>query len=246
MTERPPIDARPAVPPPRRRFSLRGDRSESRDVDAGDRVARLRAMVWAVVIGAIGVPISLLMADKVGAEPPLSYLFLLGGPFAGFVVYRLTIGLTMGGAAMMEQIHNPSGESTPVVREYSKPQALAAGGHFREAIEAYGDAVAVYPEDPEPYLRIARILRDKLHEYEEAVTWFKRARAESKIDPGRELLVSQEIIEIYRRRLNAPVRAIPELARLIERYPGHPFQDAARRELAELREAHLRDPDTPA
>lgn len=240
---RPPVDERPAVPPPRRRFTFGRPRADLEDVDAGDRVVRLRAGLWAGVVTVVGIPVSLLLAAKVGATPPLAYLFLLGGPLAGIAMYKLTLGLTMGSAAVMGQIHNPSGDSTPFVREYSKPQALAAHGHYREAIEAYGDAVAVYPEDPEPYLRIARLLRDRLHEFEEAVTWFKRARSEAAIDPGRELLVSQEIIEIYRHRLETPARAIPELARLIERFPDHPFQEAARRELAELRAAHLRESD---
>ena len=217
MADRRPVDERAAVEPPKRRFSLRRLSGRLRDVDEGERIVRLKAAVWGLVIGLVGIPIGLLLAFKAGAQPPMSFLFPLGGPVAGYVAYRLSLALTTGSGAVMGQIHNPQG--TPVVREYSRPQALAARGNFREAIDAYGDAVAVYPEDPEPYLRIARLLRDKLHEYEEAVTWFKRARVESNLDSGRELLVSQEIIEIYRRRLEAPERAIPELARLVERFP---------------------------
>ena len=111
----------------------------------------------------------------------------------------------------------------------------------REAIEVYEDAVTIYPADPEPYVCIARIYRDRLGGFEDAVSWFKRARAESNMESGREMLVTQEIIEIYRRRLDQPRRAIPELARLIDKFPNNPSRDAAQQELAALKAAVAQD-----
>jgi tetratricopeptide (TPR) repeat protein len=71
--------------------------------------------------------------------------------------------------------------------------------------------------------------------YEEAAAWFRRARRDATLPPGHDLLVSQELIELYRGRLGQPQRAIPELARICERFPGTPNAAAAEGELAALR-----------
>lgn len=59
---------------------------------------------------------------------------------------------------------------------FSDAQALVLRGLFQEAIDCYQGCAAEYPEDPEPCIRIARIYRDHLGSYEEAVTWVRRAR----------------------------------------------------------------------
>jgi hypothetical protein len=97
-------------------------------------------------------------------------------------------------------------------------------------------AVSEFPEDPEPYIRIARLKRDKLSQYEDAVFWFKRARNDSDISGGQELLVTQEMIEIYRDKLETPTRAIPELARIVDRFPEDQAAEWAQEELARLKE----------
>jgi len=47
--------------------------------------------------------------------------------------------------------------------------------------------------------------------------------------------VAQELIELYRHKLDEPRRAMPELARIAQLVPGTPQAEAATRELAELR-----------
>ncbi len=161
------------------------------------------------------------------------------GAILGFVVgfgstYVITTFLVEGTASLIERIHNPLG--TPVKRENSYPESLAARGRFEDAINAYQVCCADYPEDPEPYLRIARIYRDHLEQYEEAVFWFKRARSEAETGAGRELLATQEIIEIYTNKLRTPTRAIPELARIVDKFPDDPAAEWARREIERLKE----------
>ena len=92
-----------------------------------------------------------------------------------------------------------------------------------------------YVEDPEPYFRLARLLRDHLNKPEESVSWFKRARADAKLTRGQELQITQEIIELYIRKLRKPRKALPELAYLCKEFPDVPAAEGARRELAEMR-----------
>ncbi|UCG87201.1 MAG: hypothetical protein JSW71_01250 [Gemmatimonadota bacterium] len=197
-----------------------------RNVDSAQRARLFQAAAWSLAGGAIGA-----MGGK-----------LIGvGAIAGFVVgfavsFFVALAIAESAGKLFGTIHNPSGRSTPVVREYSYPESLAIRGRYEDAIDAYQVCCADYPEDPEPYVRIGRIYRDGLAQYDEALLWFKRARTEANIDRGRELLVTQEIIEIYSRKLGQPRRAIPELARIVDRFPGDPAADVARREMRRLRE----------
>ena len=127
------------------------------------------------------------------------------------------------------------GATTPHRAEYSQAQALAAQGRYREAADAYEIAAAESEGDPTPYIAIARILRDHLADYQSAAAWFRRARRDAVLTAGQELLVSQELIELYRERLGEPRRAIPELARIPRIVPNTPQAESAARELADLR-----------
>ncbi|MDH4043865.1 MAG: hypothetical protein OEW06_05335 [Gemmatimonadota bacterium] len=149
------------------------------------------------------------------------------------LVMRIVVG-TVGAYA------DPSGATTPHRAEYSQAQALAVQGRYQEAVEAYEVAAAESDGDPTPYLAIARIQRDHLTDYENAAAWFRRARRDARLAPGQELLVCQELIELYRGRLGAPRRAIPELARIPQIVPHTPQAESAVRELAKLRD-HLQE-----
>ncbi len=158
--------------------------------------------------------------------------FLLGVLIA-FVVITLA---GEGAASLAGMILHPSGEATPGRPEYSYPQSLAARGHYEEAIAAYELCCAEHPQDPEPYLRIARLHRDELDMYDEALRWFKRARSEPALEPGQEILITREIVELYASRIGEPQQAIPELARLVDRFPDDPVSGWAKQEIARLRQ----------
>lgn len=161
--------------------------------------------------------------------------FMLGAPLGYAFVYYTVMAVTEGSGALMGKIYHPSGDSTPHRREYSEAQALTLRGLFQEAIDCYQTYIVEFPDDPEPCLGIARIYRDHLKRYEDAVTWFRRARQATELDAGREMLVTREIIELYVRKLAQPQRAIPELARLADRFAGTQEGELAKAELEELR-----------
>jgi tetratricopeptide (TPR) repeat protein len=234
MMDADPQPGRPAETPPRRHYRER-DPQAPRNVDAADRAIRLQALAWSAAVVVLVFAASSLAAVVAGVSGPLLYVIWLGGVGAGAVVYRVSTLMTETGSTLFGRIQNPTGASTPHRREYSRAKSLVTQGHFADAISAFEIAVADYPDDPEPYMAIARINRDHLRDFEQAVAWFRRARADASMPPGLELLVTQEIIEIFRNRLRMPERSIPELARLIQRFPAHPSIDVFRAELAELR-----------
>ncbi len=119
--------------------------------------------------------------------------------------------------------------------ELSYPQSLAARGEYAKAVAAYEECIEQAPENPEPYLRIARLLRDEWERPEEEARWFRRVRSEAELSVHRDLQVSRELIEVYRSRFGDPRRAAPELARILEVHSDSPADEWAREELARIK-----------
>jgi hypothetical protein len=210
--------------PPYRGLLMSG--KAPREVDAARRAVLLTVAVWSLAGGAIGG----LAGWFIGVGVVIGFI-------AGFsVTFLVSLAIVEGAGKVMGTIHNPSGKSTPVVHEYSYPESLAIHGRYEDAIDAYQVCSTDYPDDPEPYVRIGRICRDNLNQYDEALLWLKRARSEATVNRGLDLLISQEIIEIYTRKLNMPERAIPELARIAEQFANHPAGESAKLELNRLHE----------
>src|SRR5690606_6078482 len=95
---------------------------------------------------------------------------------------------------------------------------------------------AVYPEDVDPKVRLARLYRDALQQPEDAVVWFRRALGTPALEAGVEQGVLRELIEVYTHRLRRPREAAPWLARLAAQHAATPHGARAKRELAELKQ----------
>ena len=186
----------------------------------------------------LGFGIGLIWVIWTGGALPI-YTPLLTG-IGVWAITQLVLRIAVGAAAAYM---DPSGASTPHRAEYSHAQALAARGRYQDAVAAYEIAAAESGGDPVPYIEVARIHRDHLADYETAAAWFRRARRDATLGPGLELLVAQELIELYTKRLGQPQRAIPELARIPRLVPGTPQAEAAEQQIASLRSA-IRDEDT--
>ena len=223
--------SKPRVPPPKRTYEKH---EHNKDVDLAKRGLIIKMVGLSLAGGAIGVFGGFGVAQKFELNQGLWRVigFVLGFLFT-FIVTNF---FTEGAGVVAGTIYHPSGKSTPPKREYSYPESLAARGHYDEAVTAYQLCCADFPEDPEPYVRIARLYRDKLEKHADALFWFKRARSDAQVDKGRELLITQEIIEIHTQKLDVPEKAIPELARLVDRFPEDPVADWARGEIVRLRE----------
>ena len=144
------------------------------------------------------------------------------------------------------KFYMPTGHSTPYRNQHSEAAALILAKQYDAALHRLELDMAEDPKDVEPYLIAARMHRDKLQKYDEALAWFKRARSSCKLEPGTDVLIGREMVELYARRLKQPERGIPELARLAEKYAGTPAGELARRELLELRQevtARMAHPD---
>ena len=199
-----------------------------KDVDWHARIPFLVSMGGAFAGAVVGVIFWLL--GQWGAGMIVVLALGAGAPF--FVVPFVVLNLGGGSARVF---FAPSGASTPRKREYSHAESLVARGLYEEAVVAFEVAVAEDASDPTPYLRIARVYRDRMERYEDAAQWFKRTLAESDAHGGLALLTTKELVELYTEKLADPPRAAPLLARMAEEREGTPEGAWAAEELARIK-----------
>jgi tetratricopeptide (TPR) repeat protein len=211
--------------PPARTYKEPREKGGLRDVDAVTRAHRVKILGWALFGG-------LPMGAAAGFAAGHIVLGMILAPLLIGTVAWIVAGVAGKGATFL---HMPSGSSTPRKREYSRAEALTVRGDFGAAIDAYELAVLEAPEEGEPYIRIARLQRDKLGDMEEALRWFKKATGEAGLSKGQEILARREMAELLIHRMGEPRRAAPELARLAETYPETLDGQWAREELARIK-----------
>ena len=229
-SDRPRPHPHPRVSAPKRPYAEFGKSTQSVDTHH-----LLLKIVPAFIIGGIcGIWAAVAGLATMGAVGMLAFI---PGALVGAVVGHVLVSTVLAvGTKFVLATLNPSGASTPHRTQYSRAESLAVRGQFEEAIAAFEEAGAEFPDDPEPYVRIARLYRDKLARPDDAVRSFKRARAVPSVDAGRDILITQELIEIFTRKLGTPRKAIPELARIVDRFPDHPAAAWAKTELIRFRD----------
>ena len=132
-------------------------------------------------------------------------------------------------------LYNPSGSSTPRKREYPLAESYVARWQYQAAVDAFEVSIVEDPSDSTPYIRVARISRDKMNDDDGAARWFKKALTESDVQPGMRTLLRKELLELYEVRMEAPQRAAPLLARIAEEEEGTADGDWAAVELARIK-----------
>ncbi len=172
------------------------------------------------VSGAVGIviPIYLIGGMELGARHVILGILvampaggLVGGLFIGFVLREGVGGLVEKGF---------QGSRGRTKSEHSWLQSLVIRGLYREAVEACARKADESPRDPEPLLLGAGVLRDHMHQYETAAQWLRRAQRIPKLTSQQDITVTRELVELYETKLAAPKKALPELARIAESYPG--------------------------
>lgn len=210
-----------------------------KDTDSVRTAQRILALGYAGWLGILGMFVGFAIAYMNGGNV---FLYVLAGLVIGTAL-AMFIGLYFAGGAgsAASTVYMPSGKSVPPVRQYSLADSLIARERFDDAVAELTRCAAQYPADAEPRVRLARLHRDRLHDHERAIHWFRQTLAVSALDPGVEIGVTRELIEVYTHRLRTPVRALPDLARLAQRHPASPAGEWARREMAEIKSAMRED-----
>ncbi len=151
---------------------------------------RLKAAVWSLAAGIIGLVVGYLVGGVLGA--------LLGLVVAPLTTFVLTTGMIALAARTARTWLMPSGSSTPYEAAFSQADALIMRTRFDEAIALLENAVMEDPRNPEPYLRLARLYRDQLKDRKRAREWLDHAAATGNAPAA--------VLRMERERLDRPRR----------------------------------------
>jgi hypothetical protein len=152
----------------------------------------------------------------------------------GTFMKRFMTTVVEGTANLFLRMVWPSGDSTPYEQTFSAEQAMAARGDMQGALKGYRLAMHRHPGDPVPRFRVAELLF-RSDEPERAIAFFKEGRDLAGDDRSRELYATQRLIDLYLGPLGDDVRALVELRRLVERFPGTKEAAAARNVLLRMK-----------
>lgn len=211
-------DEAPRVPP----------RRGLRDVDSFATALRVKTLAWSLIGGLPGAAIG----ARYGA-PIAGGLLGVGAMFAFTLVVAERAGRI--GSTLYFSAGSASGR-----REYSLADSLIARGRIDDAIAELQKASTTWPDDPEPPLRLARLLRDQAARPTDAIAWFRTAVERSRNDAGAEIAALRELIEVHTHVLATPRAALPYLARLASRHPDSAAGAWARAEMGGIKQA-MRD-----
>ena len=155
------------------------------------------------------------------------------------VVYALmqSTALEKGGGAI-GAITAPSGSSTPSVAQHSNIEAMEARGEYEKAAQAYKDVITTQPDDIVACEKLGQLAMRQLKDYETAV-WAYRQAEQRMAEPRRKLGYALIIAGLYRDSLRDNGKAIVELRKVLQLYPGAPNAAQLRAELEELKAKHF-------
>ncbi|MGQ0650019.1 MAG: hypothetical protein ACT4P7_20915 [Gemmatimonadaceae bacterium] len=206
-----------------------------RNVSPADAPTRRTATAAAIVIGAVFVGIGALLAFMFNVRG----LALVAGAIAtgivtGVVVRWVALGISEGAGRAFLALVQPSGDSTPYEAEFSQAQAMAAAGDTDGAILAYEAEMRRLPHNVAVRIQSAD-LHARHDRAERAEVLFLEARRLTS-DANQELYCTQRLIDLRLGALRAPARALPELRRIVDRFPGSREAAGARSALARLKD----------
>jgi hypothetical protein len=199
------------------------------DLDERGLPARIAGWAYGIALGLLfGWPFGVLL----GAGGIALAVIVVAAMFvAGFTIRRIMTVVPEGMANAFVYLLWPSGRSTPSAPNYSAAQALAVRGDLEGALSAYRLAMTVNPRDAEPRIQAAEMFF-RSDTPGRAVPLFLEAR---RLAPGRDLYVTQRLIDLYLGPLGSDVRAMVELKHLVDCFPGTREAEAAQKLYEDLK-----------
>lgn len=169
----------------------------------------------------------------------------------GFRWWTIPMGLLAGAAAAgatLAIVHAAGrtwehvmmdGSSTPYAEQYSYQQALVMLGRLDQALESFEAVIKEKPDAVDARIRAAELYAREKGDNARAAALFREAQRIATISAGDDVYVSNRLVDLLAGPLQQSGRALVELRRLIERYPGTAVADHARVALTQLKARHF-------
>lgn len=160
------------------------------------------------------------------------FLGLPPGFLIGLVVHRVTAAT---GAKLAGSLYAPSGETTSYVPTYSHIDAMIARGDLDAAAAAFDEEIANSGGSIGVVVKAADFQLRERRDAARALQLFQHARSSGAGSVDTKRYIQQKLVDIHLGPLQDEGRAMAELRRLIDAFPGTREADAARESLAALK-----------
>lgn len=153
------------------------------------------------------------------------------------------VGFATGGLAAKGWKHFAvDGSTTPYEEQYSHEQSLVMRGQIDEALASFESIIRGNPAAVKPRVRAAELYSREQGNHLRAAQLLSEVQRIESAGAGDVVYATHRLVDLYTGSLNQPGRAMVELRRLIEKFPGTPAAEQARDALAALKARHgMRD-----
>jgi len=168
------------------------------------------------------------------------WMFLLAA-VAGAATSLVGIGLANAAGNTWLKVA-VSGASTPYEEQYSYQQALVMQGKVNDALASYEDIIAASPKAIEPRVLAAELYAKDDAGARRAAELLREVQRIPSLPSGRDVYVTNRLVDLLIGPLRDPGRAAVELRRLVIRYPGTTVAERAREALARIKASRSNSP----
>lgn len=197
----------------------------------------VRAGSYSAMAGIITFAAAFLLIAGTGGGATLSLVVGLSilAVVVALGVYALTIGLSHAAGRSYQHLMM-DGSSTPYEEQHSYQQALVMQGKLGEALESFEAVVAEQPTAATARIRAAELYARDGGNPRRAAELFREVQRIDSASAGQVIYATNRLVDLLTGPLDDPGRALVELRRLIDRFPGNPATDRAREALKTLKE----------
>jgi hypothetical protein len=186
------------------------------------------------ITGVLGLFFTILLQAK--GHLPGGVLITLAGGVVSYLIGRAIARAAFGaGTQMVTSVYSPSGDTTRYTPTFSHIEALEVRGDLDGAAAAWDAAVAEHPDSVLTLVRAADFHLRLRQDPAAALQRYLRARELGAGASDTRRYVQQKIVDLYLGPLADEGRAMVELRRLIDAFPGTREAEGARATLADLK-----------
>lgn len=180
---------------------------------------------------------TLLITSLIGGVPSVGVVlgFVVFGVGAGALTGYMGSRLGDGAGAVAQAFIQPSGDSTPYEQTFSYQEAMIMRGDIDGALESYEAIISEQPGLVAPRLRAAEHYAKGARNPGRAAELFREIRDLPGVPVRDAVYSSSRLVDLYDGPLAEPGRAVVELRRIIEQYPGTDMAKHARKALPALK-----------
>jgi hypothetical protein len=112
-----------------------------------------------------------------------------------------------------------SGASTPYVEQYSHEQSLVMRGQIDEALASFEQVIARDSTAVDAMIRAAELYDRECKNHQRAAELLRAAQRAPTLTAGKDIYVTNRLVDLLLGPLGDPGRALVELRKLIDRHP---------------------------